>query len=107
MHKFKTMENMMSELHKVVAESTENAIMEQLNEFISRDLIVVEISQPILVRDPMSTKVQVRQQCRLVLKDKEYIEKLERENKTLKEHLNKIKESVSLTFVEKGERTER
>lgn len=70
----------------------DNIILEQLNDLISRDLLIVEETQPVLVRDFESNKITLRQSVRLVLKDKEYIEKLERENKELKDTLTKMNE---------------
>lgn len=81
--------------------------MEQLNEFISRGLIIVELTQPTFVHSPDSTKVEIRQSCKLVLKDQEYIQDLERENKALKEQHDKIREAASLIFSEKGEKNEK
>lgn len=70
----------------------EQILMEQLNELISRDLLVVEETEPVLVREFNSNKVSLKQSVRLTLKDKEYIIKLEDENKQLKETLAKFKE---------------
>ena len=68
--------------------------MEQLNDLISRRLLVVVMGQPTLVRYENSDRVELRQTCQLVLKDKEYIEKLEKENTELKEKLDKITEAL-------------
>lgn len=77
------------------AEQKEKIILEQLNELISRGLLVVYETQPMLVqtlRDPLSPepRVEIVSAIKLVLKDQEYIEKLEAENKDLKEKLNSI-----------------
>lgn len=84
MDRFKTLEAMATDVAENVTRATETAISEQLNEFISRGLITLEFTQPILVRSEMSSKIEIRQQCRLLLKDQEYILKLEEENKALK-----------------------
>jgi hypothetical protein len=52
------------------------------------------MTQPILVQDYTSTKIEVRQQVRLTLKDKEYIEKLEKENQEMKDLLEAIKHAT-------------
>lgn len=77
-----------------INEKTENLILEQLNDLISRNLLVVELGPISLVQTMDSTKVEIKRSVRLVLKDKEYIEKLELENATLIEKLELIRESL-------------
>lgn len=76
------------EIGNQISKQTEIIILEQLNDLISRNLLIVETTQPTFVTEysQNSDKIQVKvmQQCRLVLKDKEYIEKLEKENEELK-----------------------
>lgn len=77
----------------------ENLLMEQLNDFISRGLIEIQETQPVIVKEvnllePDGFKLTLRQSVRLVLKDKEYIKKLEEENKDLKEKLDIINEAL-------------
>lgn len=79
------------EIIKESMRQKEIEILSQLNDFISRDLIVVEEGPTTMVRDPLSSKIEIRTSVRLVLKDKEYIEELERENKELKELIEKLK----------------
>ena len=93
-----SMTKVIEDIQEKMASATDNMILQQLNEFISRGLIVVEVTQPVLVRSADAASVQLCQGIRLVLKDQEYIEQLERQNATLKEHLDNIKQSVSLTF---------
>jgi len=69
----------------------EALLLEQLNELVKRNLLVIEQTQPILVRDECSDGVVLRQSVRLVLKDQEYIQQLEKENKELKEYKEKVK----------------
>lgn len=69
----------------------EALLLEQLNELVKRDLLVIEQTQPVLVRDSASDGLVFRQSVRLVLKDQEYIQKLEKENKELKEYKEKVK----------------
>jgi hypothetical protein len=73
----------------------EMILIDQLNELISRDLLVVESHQPVLTRSEDSGQVQLRQTVKLKLKDQEYIEKLEKENKTLKERINAIENAIN------------
>lgn len=79
---------------KEIAEQRETLVMEQLNELISRGLLVVEQGPMSLMQDLVSTKILVAQQVRLVLKDQEYIQKLEVENKSLKQRLDAIANAV-------------
>lgn len=92
---FTSTDHYAKELAKESAKQTESIILEQLNDFISRGLIIIEKTQPVLTTEiDQNNNYQVRlnQSCRLVLKDKEYIEKLEKENQELKELISKIKE---------------
>lgn len=61
------------------AEQTESLLLEQLNDLLSRGLLVVEKTEPVLIQDSTG-KVQIHQKINLTLRDKEYIEKLEKEN---------------------------
>lgn len=69
----------------------ENLILEQLNDLISRKLLIIENGSFSLVRESNSNKITYKQTIKLTLKDKEYIEQLEKENKELKEIINKLK----------------
>lgn len=71
----------------------ENILLEQLNDLISRGLLVIEETQPTLVRDYLTDKIILQQSVKLTLKDKEYILKLEEENKQLKEKLESIEKA--------------
>jgi len=78
-----------------VSKATEASIVAQLNDFISRGLIEVKMGPMSFVRDSFhGNTVTVSQTCELVLKDKEYIERLENENKKLKELLFKMQEAL-------------
>lgn len=76
-----------------VAQQTENAILEQLNDFISRGLLVVETQGPTLIQEatPTGSVLKVRNTTKLKLKDQEYIQKLETENKELREIIERLK----------------
>ena len=87
--------NMAEELARNVAKETENSIMEQLNEFIKRGLIVVESKAPTLVRELHTTRhggLKVMTSVKLKLKDQEYIENLEKKVKILEDFVGRLKE---------------
>tara|TARA_R110001606_G_scaffold340750_1_gene489027 strand:- start:2542 stop:2859 length:318 start_codon:yes stop_codon:yes gene_type:complete len=68
---------MVQDLVKKAAKHKESLILEQLNELISRDLLVVEETEMMLIRHQGSNEIEMSQKVRLVLKDQEYIESLE------------------------------
>jgi hypothetical protein len=72
-----------------LSQNKEKYIMEQLSEFVNRGLIVVEqtgMKLHAMERYDHSRQVEItmEQDIRLVLKDQEYIEKLEKEVEELK-----------------------
>lgn len=79
-----------SEIMKSVAEHSEKVIIEQLNDFISRGLLELRSVGPTLVHALDSNKIEIKYGCMLILKDKEYILKLEEENKEMKELLKQL-----------------
>ncbi len=83
--------NMVAEIGGEIARQTEKNILAQLNEFISRGLLIVESTQPVFVREPDSTKLIVRTSVSLRLKDQEYIESLERQIKELNDLIAKLR----------------
>jgi hypothetical protein len=81
-----------------LAEQKEKYILQQLSELVSRGLIVIEETQPILVRgvqlvDQTTIELRMEQSVRLVPKEFEYIKKLEKENEELKAKLTLIEEA--------------
>jgi hypothetical protein len=74
----------------------EEYIRVALVELISRGLIVIEENHPVLIKieefDAERCQFKLVRSIRLVPKEFEYIQKLEAENKELKEKLDKIKE---------------
>lgn len=71
-----------------VAKETESLILAQLNEHISRGLIVIEQTQPQLVSHADNpNKIEIRMSVRLKLKEQEYIESLEKNLKVAVEAL--------------------
>jgi len=87
----KYMNSLAEDLSRKVAKNTEISIMSQLNDFISRGLIEVRTGQAILVQSTDRAEIDYRQTVELVLKDKEYIEQLEEENKKLRELIGQIR----------------
>lgn len=87
-----TANDVVREIANDIRVSTEKVILEQLNDFISRGLIVIESTQPILVQDPTSASLKIVQHVKLTLKDKEYIVKLEEENKRLNQLVSNLEE---------------
>jgi CO dehydrogenase/acetyl-CoA synthase gamma subunit (corrinoid Fe-S protein) len=71
------------EAFKEAAKQTESELMSQLNELIKRGLLVVEETQPLLVKAFESAEhhgyeVRMERGVRLVLKDQEYVQSLEK-----------------------------
>lgn len=103
------MNNNIDDLVKQVSENTakarDAAIVEQLNEFISRGLIVIEDRGLSFMRTPLNDSIEVRTQVVLKLKDQGYIEKLEKENKEMTIIIDRFKEfmkSPALVCVDCG-----
>lgn len=88
------MQSLTEELNDQVVKHTENLLLEQLNDFVSRGLIIAEKGPMTMVRDPSNDKIVINQSINLVLKDKEYIESLEKQVKELSENLQKIKDTL-------------
>lgn len=89
------MNNHTQELMTQVLKQQENLILEQLGELLTRKLLVVEATQPVLTSEyDVSGKytLELKQAIRLKLRDQEYIENLEKENKELKEIIQKLKD---------------
>lgn len=78
-----------SELSEEIAKQTEKAILNQLNDFIKRDLIHVKYGPFVFVREPDSATITYKQTVELCLKDREYVEYLEEDNKKLRGLLKK------------------
>lgn len=80
----------LKEIFSKQSEAIENVIAHQLNEFISRGLIVVERTHSSLVRSATEDKIEIREAIKLKLKDQEYVERLEKENNDLKQKIHAI-----------------
>lgn len=86
--------NYISLITRELLKQKEAILSEQLCELIKRDLIVIEETQPVVVRTEglNGPEFKLQQSVRLVPKEFDYIKKLEAENKELKEKLDKIKQ---------------
>lgn len=73
----------------------ETILLEQLGDLVKRGLLVIESTQPVIVQSQSVHKLELRQAVRLVLKDKEFIQELERENAELKRRLATINSAVN------------
>lgn len=88
------MQTVVKEIARDIHQATEKAMLDQLNDFVKRGLIVVEMTQPVLVQDLHTPEIRIQQYVKLTLKDKEYIEKLEKENQEMKDLLGAIEHAL-------------
>ena len=72
------------------AQQKEKILVNQINELVSRGLLVIEQGEMQFVRLEHEEKIEMRQNCRIVLKDQEYIEKLEAQVDRLKKVMNQL-----------------
>lgn len=75
---------------KEISDAKEKELMSQLNEIISRGLLVVEQTKMVLVKAVDSDKIEAQFGIRLVPKEFEYIKKLEAENQKLRDTIDAI-----------------
>lgn len=92
---FTSMQDAIRELSEKNLIAKETEILKQLNELISRGLLVIEETSPVLVRDESSSTIRMSQSIRILLRDQEYIEKLESELAQAKETIAKIQEALA------------
>ena len=84
-----------ADIAQAIAKQTESLILEQLNDFVSRGLIKIELGPTSFVQAPEErNRIKIVQTCRLVLNDKDYIEKLEKENKDFKELIMRLRAAM-------------
>lgn len=76
-------------LHDLLKQK-EDIILGQLGELITANLIEVQETAPVLVQDPFSNKLTLRQAVKLHFKGYERIQELEKENDLLKSELKSI-----------------
>lgn len=93
----------LSEVIENVAKQKEALILESLGDLITRGLLVVEKTEPVLVggwkENEDKYEVKLEQKIRIVLKDKEYIEKLEKENADYKDLIETINIALEAKLV--------
>jgi hypothetical protein len=84
-----------SDMAQELAKQKENLILESLGDLVTKGLLVIEETQPVIIGhwsyDQDKYIVKLQQKVNFALKDKEYIQKLEQENKELREKLNNLK----------------
>ena len=84
-----------SEILQKSMRQKELSIFRQLKELISRGLLVVNEGDVVLTRNMESSAIEYSQTIELVLKDQEYIEKLEKELVEANRKLEAIKTALS------------
>ena len=89
---------------KEISRQQEEYLLEQLQEHVSRGLIVVEKTKPRMYIEASTNKYKIEESIRFKLKEQEYIEKLEEKNRELKLKLQMI--NTALVGVENGESEE-
>jgi len=76
--------DLVRDLMEKLSDDTDKKLMQQLNWLVSRGLLVVELGPMTIVQEAHSLNIRAEQTVELVLKDKEYIERLEKENTELR-----------------------
>ena len=98
----KLVSDTVDKLSKDILKQQDVYILSQLNELVSRGLIVVETTNPIITRENNfitgDFDIKISQGIRLVPKEFQYIKKLEEENKDLKSKLNIIRKTVEYIY---------
>jgi len=92
-----------SEVEKLINNMTkqeESILLEQLSELISRGLIVIYKEEPVLTHEEKdgTHTVKISSAVRLVLKDHEYIQRIEKENAELKARIQENERSLTLRY---------
>lgn len=89
-------DSIVSKLVDDLHEQREEALLSSIKDLVASGLLVIKKSPIQFYQSPNANgdKLEVKEDIRLVLKDQEYIKRLEEENKELKEKLNRIKEIV-------------
>ena len=92
-----TMSEVIQNTTNQLAKKREECIVSQLNDFISRGLINVRTTGPTIIQSQDQSGIEIREQVILELKDKEYIEQLEKENSELKQIVDTFKKALKET----------
>jgi len=95
MRGFESTKDIIQESERNFESKREKIILEQLSDLINRGLLEIQSTVPVITRkdSPENSKVEleISSAVRLVLKDREYIEKLEKENGELKAIIEALK----------------
>jgi len=96
------MDSVIQQVAKKSAKARDIVILEQLSELINRGLLIVEeresprLSVSQRADRPLGeVQLDIRNDIRVVLKDQEYIEKLEADNEKYKKRLAKLDEAMN------------
>ena len=92
----RTVDDTLTKVAMDIQAQVEFNILSQLNELISRGLLIVEKGPMIITEIPPKTnlhdfpQLQVSQSVNIKVRDQEYIMKLEKENKEMREILDRL-----------------
>lgn len=84
------------EFSEKIAQATEKSLLAQLNDLVGRGLLVVEMGEMMMFTEPATMELKVQRTCRLTLKDREYVERLEKENEQLRGKLKTFADCMEL-----------
>jgi len=99
------MMNEISEVIRNVNRQKDEYLKKALNELVSRDLIVIEQTEPVLIEVKLpggGTEIRLEQAIRLVPKEFEYIKKLEATNARLRDAIKMAVEAYDLMNKKEG-----
>ncbi len=68
----------------------DSVILKELNDLIEKGILEVELSEMKFMHAPNTAQIELRQICKIVLKEREYIERLEKDVKRYKDRYNEI-----------------
>lgn len=96
-----SLDEKITEITREVISQRDAIIFEQLQELISRGLLEIREEEPVMIRveadfqNPGRDRIMLKQRVKLILKNQEYVEKLEAENKQLKERIARIEGAIN------------
>ncbi len=94
-YSFSTAESLVESVSREVSKHTEATLLAQLNDFISSGLIVIEYGPERFYSSDNGLSVSYSRSVNLRLKDREYVERLERENSAFREQLASLIKIIS------------
>jgi len=83
-----------SEIANDIAKQSDRILLDQLGELITKGLLEVQYGPLLLTQSPYEDKLQVGRSISLKLKDREYIERLEKKIDTLEQAILKLTEGL-------------